>query len=262
MQVFDERLDDPPALPVLVSIPHAGTYVPRDVAANFASDYIRSLPMTDWHLAELYDFLPNLGIDSLYATCSRFVADLNRPPGRESLYPGRFETGLVALKTFDGRDVYIKPPGEDEIERRRLVFHAPYHARLRQLLDAKVTRFGQAVLVDAHSVASGPSLIHDALTEDVYLGDRDGRSCAPWLTELFAESFAAKGYAVVRNAPYKGGYTTDHYGGLPNVQAIQIEMCQRLYMDESDAEGGTAHPNFARMRAVLQAVFEDLVAAI
>ena len=52
-------------MPVLVSIPHTGTHVPEPVAADFASDYIRGLPMTDWHLHHLYDFLPALGITTV-----------------------------------------------------------------------------------------------------------------------------------------------------------------------------------------------------
>ncbi|HVC36986.1 MAG TPA: N-formylglutamate amidohydrolase, partial [Gammaproteobacteria bacterium] len=89
---YEIRAASAPEIPLLVSIPHAGTYVPDSIAADFASDYIRSLPMTDWHLHHLYDFLPELGVTTIYATYSRFVADLNRPPDNTPLYPGRFET--------------------------------------------------------------------------------------------------------------------------------------------------------------------------
>ncbi|MBU6469735.1 MAG: N-formylglutamate amidohydrolase, partial [Gammaproteobacteria bacterium] len=53
--------------PLLVSIPHTGTYVPPEIEAQFVSAYIRGLPMTDWYLHRLYDYLPALGATTIYA---------------------------------------------------------------------------------------------------------------------------------------------------------------------------------------------------
>ncbi|HSN18954.1 MAG TPA: N-formylglutamate amidohydrolase, partial [Gammaproteobacteria bacterium] len=64
------------AVPVIVSIPHAGIYVPEAMRDRFASQDIRRLPMTDWHLHHLLDFLPAMGITTIYGTYSRFVADV------------------------------------------------------------------------------------------------------------------------------------------------------------------------------------------
>ncbi|HEY3860206.1 MAG TPA: N-formylglutamate amidohydrolase, partial [Gammaproteobacteria bacterium] len=81
-------------VPIVVSIPHTGIYVPESIRAEFASSYIGSLPMTDWYLHHLYDFLPAMGVTTIYGTYSRFVADVNRPPDDKPLYPGRYETGF------------------------------------------------------------------------------------------------------------------------------------------------------------------------
>jgi N-formylglutamate amidohydrolase len=41
------------------------------------------------------------------------------------------------------------------------------------------------------------------------------------------------GYAVARNAPYSGGFTTQHYGKpATRVHALQIEINRAIYMDE------------------------------
>lgn len=260
-QPYEIRAPAVQETPLLVSIPHTGTYVPPGIEVQFASAYIRGLPMTDWHLHHLYDFLPLLGATTIYATYSRFVADLNRPPDDAPLYPGRFETGFVALKTFWGEEIYRTPPDRTEIERRRQLVHAPYHAKLLQLLQAKIARFGRAVLIDAHSVASRASLLHGALTDDIFLGDRDGRSNSGWLTEIADTAFRAQGLRVARNRPYKGGYITDHYGKQDTVEALQIEMCERVYMDEQDPAGALEHPRFvpARMqiRQVIQAACDE-----
>jgi N-formylglutamate deformylase len=245
-------------VPLVVSIPHTGTWLPEDMAASFASPAMTAQPMADWHLHELYDFLPELGATTLFATASRFVIDLNRPPRPRPLYPGRFETGLVPLQTFQGDAVFGVPPGPEEIEARRLAWHAPYHARLQALLDEARRRFGRVVLVDAHSVASVANRLHGALQEEIYLGDRDGATCGERLCELLREAFVAEGLGVAVNAPYKGGYITDHYGRQDGVEAIQIEMVQRVYMDEDDPPGGPAHPRFAAARQMLRRVLEKL----
>ena len=258
---YELRLPAAAETPLLVSIPHTGTYVPPEIAAQFASDYIRGLPMTDWHLHHLYDFLPAIGATTIYATWSRFVADLNRPPDDAPLYPGRFETGCVALKTFWGEQIYCAPPSPQDLAARRARVHAPYHAKLQELLQAKIGKFGHAVLVDAHSVPSRANLLHGELHDDIFLGDRDGRSNSGWLTAIAERTFRAQEWRVVRNNPYKGGYITDHYGKPPLIEALQIEMCGRLYMDESDPAGALQHARFNPARAKLRAVLETINAA-
>jgi N-formylglutamate deformylase len=261
-QPYEIRLPAAAETPLLVSIPHTGTYVPPEIEAKFASDYIRSLPMTDWHLHHLYDFVPLLGATTIYASYSRFVADLNRPSDDTPLYPGRFETGFVALKTFWGENIYRAPPDQQEIERRRLQVHAPYHAKLLELLQAKIKKFGRAVLIDVHSVASRANLLHGELNDDIFLGDRDGRSNTGWLTFAVEEAFRAQGFRVVRNHPYKGGYITEHYGKPGETEALQIEMCERVYMDEHDPAGALRHPRFSPAKAKIRAALEAVSAAV
>ncbi|MDE1984621.1 MAG: N-formylglutamate amidohydrolase [Gammaproteobacteria bacterium] len=255
------RLPTAAETPLLVSIPHTGTYVPPEIDAQFASDYIRGLPMTDWHLHHLYDFLPALGATTIYATYSRFVADLNRPPNDAPLYPGRFETGCVALKTFWDEQIYRAPPSSQDIAGRRALVHAPYHAKLQELLQAKIRKFGYAVLVDAHSVPSRANLLHGELHDDIFLGDRDSRSNSGWLTTTAERAFCAQGLHVVRNNPYKGGYITDHYGKPPVVEALQIEMAERVYMDESNPAGALQYAHFYPAKEKICAALEAINAA-
>lgn len=248
----------------LVNIPHAGTQVPDDIAREFASAEMASLPMTDWHVDQLYSFLPALGVDTLAARYSRFVVDLNRPPVAQALYPGRFEISLVATQTFGGEEIYSHPPDKAEIVRRRLLYHTPYHERLMQLIEEKLKRLGggQLVLIDAHSVASDANKLHGALKDHIYLGDRDGQTCPAWLTDTVERLFVARGFRVQRNSPYKGGYVTAHYGAFDNVYALQIEMCQRVYMDEAKPADALTDPRFATTQEKLQSLFAELLETI
>lgn len=249
-------------IPLIVSIPHTGTYIPEDIRARLASDAMRALPMTDWHLHALYDFLPELGITTIHATWSRFVADLNRPPHGGALYPGRFETGIVARETFWGDTVWSEPPTDAEVSEWREKVHAPYHARLQSLLDETLQHFGHAVLIDAHSVASRANRVHSELEDDIYLGNRDETTCGPRLVDAVQSAMEAAGLRVVRNYPYKGGYITAHYGSQPDVESLQIEMAQRVYMDESDPGNAVSSARFAQARMLLSEVFEKIVASL
>lgn len=260
--LFTLRLPEAEAVPLIVNIPHTGTFVPEAIRKSLASEAMRALPMTDWYLHHLYDFLPGLGVTTLFANYSRFVVDLNRSPDAASLYPGRFETSLVATRTFWGEEIFREPPDAQTVEQRCRLYHEPYHRKLAQLLQEHVQRFGKVVLIDAHSVASRASLLHGKLTDDIYLGDRDGTSCNAWLTGCVAESFQQAGLKVVKNAPYKGGYTTAHYGLSPAVDALQIEMCQRLYMQENNPRYEPTAAGFVKMRKVLQSVIGSVAGAI
>lgn len=259
---FVVRRPSSPAIPLVVSIPHTGTLLPDDIRGRLASPAMAAQPMTDWHLHHLYDFLPELGVTMLHAVFSRFVADLNRPPDGRVLYPGRFETGLVPLETFQGDPVFAEPPDAGEQESLREAFHAPYHVQLRALLEEHIVEAGRVALVDAHSVTSAASRLHGPLHEDIYLGDRDGVTCGEWLRDCLRTAFEVEGMKVSVNEPYKGGYITDHYGRLPGVDAIQIEMCQRVYMDEASPETGLRHPRFGIAKLALRRVFTALAARI
>ncbi len=249
-------------IPLLVSIPHTGTFVPADIAVQFADAGMAGTMMADWALHELYAFLPSLGIDAIHATHHRFVVDLNRPPDARPLYPGRFETGLVPTESFQGEPIWRTPPSSVEIENRVAQFYRPYHAALERRLREKLAQFGRCYLIDAHSVESRASRLHGPLTDDIFLGDRDGTTCDRWFTQRVRELFAGQRLKVSLNQPYKGGYITAHYGSIEGVQALQIEMCQRLYMTEGKPAGASAEPRFSAFQQLLRAVFEGIAESL
>jgi N-formylglutamate deformylase len=222
--------------PLIVSAPHTGTEVPPELAARFASDAIRTLPDTDWHLHRLYDFVPELGATLLAARASRYVVDLNRPADGHALYPGRAETGLVPTTTFAGAPIYRagEEPTPEEIAARVARHWQPYHAMLRTLIDDRIARFGHALLFEAHSIVSEVPRFSAERLPGFMLGDVDGTSCDPALADAVFEVLRASGISASRNLPFKGGHITRAYGRpAARVHALQLEMSQRLYLDES-----------------------------
>lgn len=222
--------------PLLISMPHAGTYVPPALAARFTEE-ARQVPDTDWHMERLYAFAKEMGASILVATHSRYVVDLNRPPDGASLYPGQSVTGLCPVDTFDDTPIYASGdvPGDEEIAARRDAVWAPYHAQLRAELDRIRAQHGVAMLWDAHSIRSVLPRFFEGKLPDLNLGTADGASCAPELAaELLAIAKAATGYTAVLNGRFKGGHITRHYGEpARNVHAVQLEMTQCSYMQES-----------------------------
>ena len=222
--------------PLLVSMPHAGTYVPPALAVRFTEE-ARQVPDTDWHMERLYAFAKDIGASILAATHSRYVVDLNRPPDGASLYPGQNVTGLCPVDTFDDTPIYTRGdvPDDSEIAARRDAVWAPYHAQLRAELDRIRAQHGVAVLWDAHSIRSVLPRFFEGKLPDLNLGTADGASCSPALAqELLAIARSAPGYTGVLNGRFKGGHITRHYGQPErNIHAVQLEMTQCSYMQEA-----------------------------
>lgn len=221
--------------PLLVSFPHVGTGIPDDIAARLTPAAL-ALPDTDWHLPRLYEFARELGASTLAAHYSRYVIDLNRPPEDTNLYPGHDTTGLVPVDTFRKEPLYRGAlPDAAEIALRRERYWRPYHSALDAELGRIKSAHGVAVLWDAHSIASVLPRFFEGKLPDLNLGTAKGASCADDLqSAVEAVLRAQRGYSWVANGRFTGGYITRRYGRPQDgVHALQLEMCQGTYMDES-----------------------------
>ncbi len=221
--------------PLLVSVPHAGTYLPVELRARLTGGAL-ALPDTDWHVDRLYDFLDGLGASVLVATHSRYVIDLNRPPDNANLYPGQDTTGLVPVDTVARADVYLagETPGEHEVNARRERYWQAYHDALGRELARIRAEHGYALLWDAHSIPSAVPRFFAGRLPDLNVGTNGGASCGPGIeAAVFAAAERAAGYSAVLNGRFKGGYITRHYGRpAERIHAVQLELSQRTYMNE------------------------------
>ena len=223
--------------PVLVSVPHAGTYVPRDIGRNLSDD-ARALPDTDWHVDRLWSFAAELGASMISATHCRYVVDLNRPPDDAPLYPGRKTPGLFATATFDGAPVY-RPglePGPEELRERVARYFRPYHAHLQEALTELRERHGVAVLLEAHSIKSRVPCLFEGRLPDLNLGTNGGLSAAADLKQRLSSVLGgASGLSLAVDGRFKGGFITRSYGRpAEGVHAVQLEMAQAAYMNEEE----------------------------
>jgi N-formylglutamate deformylase len=220
-------------LPLLISVPHDGRDLPGDMQARM-SDVGRSIPDTDWHVAKLYEFAIDMGANVLVANCSRYVVDLNRPADDAELYPGQLATGLCPLQTFAGEPIYHSG-GVDEGEKAHRIekYWRPYHAHLRDTLDALRAKHGFALLWDAHSIPSVVPRLFEGELPELNLGSNSGGSCEQSVGDAVGAIATASRHSVAINGRFTGGYITRHYGDPENgIQALQLEIAQRAYMNE------------------------------
>lgn len=222
--------------PLLVSVPHDGTAIPDAISARL-TPVARRAPDTDWHIARLYAVAKALGASMIVPTHSRYVIDLNRSDDDVSLYPGQNTTGLCPLVGFDGQPIYLpgQAPSEDEVRARVDTYWRPYHAALRAELDRIRDAHGRVVLWEGHSIKGDLPFLFDGLLPDLNLGTAGGTSCSPALqARLEGVLSAQEDYGWVHNGRFKGGYITRHYADPgQGIEAVQLEISQRIYMDEA-----------------------------
>lgn len=220
--------------PLLISVPHDGREIPHEILTRMTAAG-QSIPDTDWHIAELYDFAAEIGASTVVADYSRYVVDLNRAADDAALYPGQVVTGLCPEQTFAGEALY-KDGGVGDAERldRIQSYWLPYHNHIRDTLDALKSAHGFALLWDAHSIPSNVPRLFDGELPELNLGSNSSKSCAAGIEAAVAEVATDSDYSVVVNGRFKGGYITRHYGDPDNgIHALQLEIAQRAYMDES-----------------------------
>lgn len=258
-------------LPLVFASPHSGSDYSPDFLASSRLDPISLRRSEDSFVHEIFACAPAMGAPLLHALFPRAFVDPNREPYeldpavfRDRLPPyantssPRVAAGLgtIARVVANGTSIYRRKLTLEEGLARIRSYYWPYHEALRGLVESTKERFGYCILVDCHSMPSGGRGGRGAGAAAFVLGDCHGTTCAPVVTQTAENALSAKGYTVVRNTPYAGGFVTRHYGKpQARVHALQIEINRNIYMDESRIE----------RRPTLQALaadMRDLVAAL
>jgi N-formylglutamate amidohydrolase len=270
---FELHLPERFVAPVLIDSPHSGAVYPEAFLRETRLDRLTIRRSEDAHVDALC--LPSVarGIALLRAHFPRAYLDANRealeldptmfvgplPEGANITSP-RVAGGLGTVPRIvsDRDEIYGAPiPIEDGIARIDTLWR-PYHHTLGEVLERIRARFGVVVLIDCHSMPTVPRAVIGDPRAEVILGDRNGISCDPRLTDLVSALFRDAGYRVARNKPYAGGHITERYGRpARGIHALQIEMARSLYMNETTM-ARTA--GFARLQRDLDRIFGELVA--
>lgn len=240
---------------VIFASPHSGSEYPDWFLES------TSLPMNalrsseDAFVDRLIDAAPEHGAVALSARMPRCLIDLNRGPDEIDplvvrgipRHPLNQRTiaglGVIPRVVAQGRAIHNRPIDRTEAERRIDAYWRPYHLALSSLISEAQANFGQAILIDMHSMPHDAlSHLHDPRPQFV-LGNRYGLSAAARVLDLVAGVIEDEGWSVRRNSPFSGAYICSTYGRPGrNIHVVQVEIDRALYMDEATI---TPLPEFA-----------------
>jgi N-formylglutamate amidohydrolase len=241
------------AVPVLLSVPHAGRDYPDSVFSALRLPRTTLLRLEDRYADLLNRRVAALGYPVIVAHRARAWIDLNRDEsdldvemvrGADSAHypaPGakqRGGLGLVPRRLSGDGDLWKWPFELDDVNKRIADFHRPYHAAVAAILEQMRRTFGVAILLDLHSMP--PIRQSNILPAPQFVvGDRFGKSASSQYAELLTERLRSRGYAVALNHPYSGEYILRrHANPRANVHALQLEVDRSLYLDSALREPG------------------------
>ena len=240
--------------PLVLDSPHSGTVYPDDFRS--ICDLATLRRAEDTHVEKLYDFAPAMGAAWVEAHFPRSYLDANRDTTEldaamlDGPWPGALATdpralskvrlgkGLIWKLTDEGLPIYDRLLAVDEVQARIARCWQPYHATVAAAIAAAHARHGYSIHINCHSM---PALAGSHATEfpgqahaDFVIGDRDGSTADPALSQRICAHLRACGYSVDYNHPYKGVELVRRYGDPPTHRhSVQVEINRKLYMDEA-----------------------------
>jgi N-formylglutamate amidohydrolase len=262
-------------VPFVFNVPHAGAVYPASFLAESRLDAMALRRSEDAFVDELFAATSDLGAPLMAARFPRAYLDLNREPYEldSRMFDGRLPAfantrsmrvagglGTIPRIVADGQEIYGARLPVEEALRRIEWLYKPYHRILRQLVRRTAEAFGHAILIDCHSMPSSSVSRDEGAKADIVLGDRYGTSCAVVVIDLVEAAMRRRGYTVVRNKPYAGGFITEHYGEPAlGRHALQIEINRAIYMDERTLQ---KKPGFAALAGNMSEVFAQVIAEL
>ncbi len=256
---------------VIFASPHSGRAYSPAFLRQSALDARALRSSEDAFVDDLFLAAPNIGAPLLLADVPRAYLDLNRAP--DELDPALIEgiqrvshnprvssgIGVIPRLVSGGRQIYQGKIPLAEAEDRLRKHWYPYHNALRDLIEATVAQFGEAILVDCHSMP------HEAIDNhkrggppqpDVVLGDRFGAAAGAHVMDAIEAAFRDAGLRVARNTPFAGAFITQSYGRPASRRhVVQVEIDRSLYMNEARVERAA---NFSAFRTLITTVLTQI----
>lgn len=251
--VFNEQGTDDPKYPLLVCVPHAGTYLPDEFLKVSLLDKKQLLSNADLFVDELAMPLVNIGIPVISMQIARSFIDVNRdkieldakmfydyPADKIAVENNRCRFGLGLIHRIDAENnpIYGGLISYSEVQQRIKNVYDVYHKRLQYLINKCLKKFGICLLLDYHSMPSKIcSIIPDSPKIDFCLGDLFSQSCPTQYTACLQENLKNKGYMATVNVPYSGAFTTFNYcQPRRKIYTLQLEVNRGIYADEKSFE--------------------------
>jgi len=260
------------SIPLVFDSPHSGRNYPDDF--GYGCDFKNLRLAEDHYVDELFANAPGHGASFLQALFPRSYIDPNRAENDidlnllagdwpEDIIPSaRADAGIGLVRRLvrPGIAVYDRTLSITEIQARIEHYYRPYHAALKELLDAAHYNFGMVYHINCHSMPHETARPKRGLTllggqprhADFTLGNRDGATASVLFTHDVRAFLQGLGYYVTINDPFKGVECVERYGAPARGRhSLQLEVNKSLYMDE---ETGEKSANFPKVQADITAL--------
>jgi N-formylglutamate amidohydrolase len=256
---------------VVFASPHSGREYPRSFVRRTILDEQKLRSSEDAFVDMLFSAAPRHGAPLLTAIAPRAWIDVNRSSDeldpaliegvRRTAHNPRVASGLgvVPRVVANGRAIYRGKITRKEALARVEEFWKPWHKALGTLMDDSKALFGEAILIDCHSMP------HEAIETishprgsrpEIVLGDRFGAAAASDVVDRIETILTSAGLRVARNAPFAGAFVTQNYGRpARNRHVVQVEIDRALYMNEHLVRPNN---NFAAFKALIDRVVSDI----
>ncbi|PCJ08674.1 MAG: N-formylglutamate amidohydrolase [Rhodobacteraceae bacterium] len=256
---------------VVFASPHSGADYTQSFVCQSILSSLQLRSSEDAFVDQLFASAPDSGVPLLTAVAPRAFLDLNRAV--DELDPALIEglqrkgqnprvasgLGVIPRVVAHGQAIYRGKLSMGEAQGRINGYWHPYHSALQGLLRQAHRQFGQAILVDCHSMP------HEAIESmgkrgdqrpEVVLGDRFGAAAGGEVMDQIEAAFENAGLKVSRNTPFAGAYITQAYGRPSRGHhAVQVEIDRALYMDETTLK---PNGNFAALKDLLGGVIVEI----
>ena len=275
---FDLYLPQHVTTSVVFASPHSGRSYSAEFLKRIILDHHQIRSSEDAFIDQLFMPAVDCGAPLLAATAPRAYVDLNR--GVDELDPAVIEgvrrsshnprvasgLGVIPRVVANGRAIYRGKMSVAEAKMRLDEAWYPYHGALQAQMDRAHQMFGEAILIDCHSMpreAVDCVVRTGARRPDVVLGDRFGASAAAPVVDEIEAALTRTGLRVARNAPFAGAYVTQQYGRPSRRQhAVQIEIDRSLYMDERAIRPRADFDDFRKLIAGVVAEITEIGRAL
>lgn len=256
---------------VVFASPHSGREYQWSFVRRTILDEKTLRSSEDAFVDKLFDAAPHYGAPLMAAIAPRAWIDVNR--SSDELDPALIEgvkrtahnprvasgLGVVPRVVANGRSIYRGKITRAEATSRIEEYWKPWHEALITLMNDSESLFGEAILIDCHSMP------HEAIETvshsrgsrpEIVLGDRFGAAAGSDVVDRIEAALTDAGLRVARNAPFAGAFVTQNHGRpARNRHVVQVEIDRSLYMNEQKIRPNN---NFTAFKSLIDDVVADV----
>lgn len=202
--------------PLLISIPHSGTEIPKSIQNRINQQAKRI--HTDWQL-DL--FIKDFPFTTITSNLSRYVVDVNR-----SKYSSKNATFPIIPKYDEfGNPLFKQYPSKSIQQQWIKEYYTPYYDAIFKQITVKKQNNSSVCLLDLHSYDD--QYFH---TKKIIISTKGRSTISKESLKFLVHSFEKEGLSIQLDTPFKGGNIIHEVSKQLNVEAIQIEIPYSLYL--------------------------------